>query len=436
MSGTKKKKSVLRKGLSKVFLASVLTFGLVSPLGEALQAKGSPVTETQPVVYEQDDYTSPTHGIAHQSRSLTAGEQELARSIFGAELDTEGMRFQLYPEEQRAASALIQAGESKNVEFYGRRYLPDDFSREMGKPGSAAHYNYGNFVALMTGALQHQQWGAWRYNAGAEGYDYKPEKGKSFADYGLGQQMSIMTDYALRFLHPSHTPHQRDKEKSGRTGEEDRQLIRIVEDRFPEARKTREALWETYARPLTAGEKALAHAIFAEDINTANLRLLLQPQDLKDVAANVPNGNTAHFWGADDHSADYSLEKDIRLFGNYVHEILHIWQWQHNWSVTPDLTEGEYKYTLTAESAFKDFSIEQQAAIVEDYARYYLHTGQKTHWLQQSYPEAKDQRAMIPLLRQVVETQFPATKAAREAFEAQKKQRRAPIANFLERVFG
>lgn len=437
MNGAKKRKSGLRKGLSKVFLASVMTFGFVLPAGETTQAKGPAVTETQPATYEQDQYYSPTHGITHSSRSLTAGEEALAQGLFGAELDTAGMRFQFYPDKNGDASALIQADQTKNIEFYGLRYLPADFSQQGGKPGSDAHYNYGNFVSLMTGAMQHQNWSTWKYNSEAEGFDYTLDKEKSFGDYGLGQQMSIMTDYAHRFLHPEHTAQERngDKEK-GRTGEEDTQLMRIVETRFPEAKKTREALWESYIRPATQGEKELVRSILGPEFVTEGLRLAMQPEDLRDVAATAHDGRTARFWGANDHSADYSIESDIRLFGNYVHEILHVWQWQRNWTGTPNLTEGEYKYTLTAESKFSDYSIEQQAAMVEDYARYYLHPGRQTYWLQQTYADKKDQSEMLPLLRQVVETQFPAASNAREAFEAKKAQQRTPVARFLDRVFG
>lgn len=437
MSGAKKKKSVLRKGLTKAFLAATLTFGFVMPAGETSQAREPAVTETQFATYEQDDYTSPTHGITHASRGLTAGEETLARSIFGAELDTVGMRFQFYPEKKDDTSALIQADETKNIEFYGRRYLPADFSQQGGKSGSDVHYNYGNFVALMTGALQHQQWTTWKHDSAAEGFDYALDKEKSFADYGLGQQMSIMTDYAHRFLHPSHTAYERNGDKEeGRRREEDTQLMRIVETRFPEAKKTREALWESYYRPPTPGEIELARAILGPGFVTEGLRLAMQPEDLRDVAATAHDARTARFWGANDHSADYSLENDVRLFGNYVHEILHVWQWQRNWTDTPNMKEGEYKYTLTAESKFSDYSIEQQAAMVEDYARYYLHAEQKTYWLQQTYAGRKEQREKLPILQQIVETQFPAAKDAREAFEAKKAQQRTPVAKLLDRVFG
>lgn len=437
MSGRKKKKSGLRKGLSKVFFAAALTFGVVMPAGEPPLAEGVTVAETQPAVFERDEYYSPTHGITHSSRGLTAGEEALARGFFGAELDTAGMRFQFYSDKNDETSALIQADQTKNIEFYGRRYLPADFSREAGAPGSDAHYNFGNFVALMTGALQHQQWATWQYNREAEGYDYVLDKDKNFGDYGLGQQMSLMTDYAHRFLHPSRTAYERNGDKEeGRKREEDTQLMRIVETRFPEAQKTREALWETYTRPATPGEIALARAIIGPGLVTEGLRLAMHPEDLRDVAASASDGRTARFWGAGEHSADYSLEKDIRLFGNFVHEILHNWQWQRDWADTPNLKEGEYKYTLTAESKFSEFSIEQQAALVEDYARYYLHEGRQTNYLRQTYPDKKEMREKLPLLRQIVETQFPSAKDAREAFEAKRAQQRTPVARFLDRAFG
>lgn len=112
-------------------------------------------------------------------------------------------------------------------------------------------------------------------------------------------------------------------------------------------------------------------------------------------------------------------------FGTFMHEMTHIWQ---RTSITAAFIRTfrrtrKYDYKLTKQSRFSFFGVEQQASIMEDYARRFL------------YPPGDVPAAHIDtspendaLLQRVVERKFPAARKARLALAEQKRAQATPEA--------
>lgn len=131
-------------------------------------------------------------------------------------------------------------------------------------------------------------------------------------------------------------------------------------------------------RRLTPGEIELATSIFGTKINykkvriSNNTRLPLQPKD-----GGLCLGNTININGSG-YASDYS-KAPLNLQSFFIHEMTHIWQYQTD---APSLAKkfmdevqknpfsymkNAYPYTLEPGKPFKEYGIEQQACIIQDY---------------------------------------------------------------------
>ena len=163
---------------------------------------------------------------------------------------------------------------------------------------------------------------------------------------------------------------------------------------------------------LTKGETEMVESIFGDEINTANIR-----KHFKDkshithvlpgkVGTVLPPHSHIDFFGKDVHSADYSGD-DSRRAGLFIHETTHVWQNQnHNWRLDKLHKCRVYDYTLKPTSTFRDFGVEQQAEIIEDYYKTWLHKDGAAR-------KGKTLTANDSLLLKVVETRFPRAKKTR-----------------------
>lgn len=166
---------------------------------------------------------------------------------------------------------------------------------------------------------------------------------------------------------------------------------------------------------LTRNEKAVVAEIFGDEINTSKVRKHLKEKGhithvLRSKIAQVPPlTNHIDFFGKDRHTADYGAA-DLDHYGTFMHEMTHVWQNQHKW-VSPKRI-GIYTYQLDEETKFDDLGIEQQAAVIEDYARIFLH---KSHGKAYNYngPDANTP-AYFARLAHVVEDRFPNARKHRE----------------------
>jgi len=174
-------------------------------------------------------------------------------------------------------------------------------------------------------------------------------------------------------------------------------------------------------KPLTTGEVALIKGIFGNEINTDIVRKYLYPEERPGVPGKVIPAQTfgtdsIKFYGPRYISADYSQTDNIFNFGSFVHEMTHIWQ---NQTSAPHTDDINYDYTLTPQSVFSDFGQEEQASIIEDYARQFLYSG-KNPSPRRSF--GKDDPRTLPLLKKLVEDNFPQAQKTRLAMEEQRRK--------------
>jgi hypothetical protein len=200
---------------------------------------------------EADDALYPTP----PGESLTRDEVALIKSIFGDSIKTEDVKKYFSPKAKKQGEFLTQAQTfgKDSIKFYGQKQKSADYSR------IADVDNCGLFVHEMTHIWQNQN-NKQRSDSGS--YRYKLKKRSHFKYFSKEEQASIMQDYAIQFLclrkslisdTDQYLPvHARDqKEHSVRSLS---LLAKVVEEQFPEARKTRLALEAKIVRsPAKAG---------------------------------------------------------------------------------------------------------------------------------------------------------------------------------------
>jgi len=163
--------------------------------------------------------------------------------------------------------------------------------------------------------------------------------------------------------------------------------------------------------PLTAGEVALIKGIFGDEINTDIVKKYYSAKEKPGDPGNVIPAQTfskdsVKFYGPQYILEDYSKTNNIFNFGSFFHEITHIWQNQND--IPNKSSRRDYQYKLTPQSSFDDFGWEQQARMIENYARQCLH------------PSSRILQA-DPLLQKVVEDRFPEAKKTRAALQKQRR---------------
>lgn len=133
---------------------------------------------------------------------------------------------------------------------------------------------------------------------------------------------------------------------------------------------------------LTQDEAILARRIFGPDIDTRNIRLYFIEENKDDIYSTTDITLTPHkagsavkisFFGKAYLSNDFA-HADREAFFCFIHEMTHVWQAQTRMEATRAYDPQTYRYTLVENYPFTRFSNEQQAAIVEDYARRFLAT--------------------------------------------------------------
>lgn len=149
-------------------------------------------------------------------------------------------------------------------------------------------------------------------------------------------------------------------------------------------------------RPLTSGEIAMCKKVFKDSIEYTKVRIINEQFLSKQQVPMTPLGH-AHYpdgmEGRDQYQDDFSnpqfKENPIRIDGTdwrikskitFIHEMTHVWQFQKGMNVIgkgallqalewpiPDAIYDPYAYVLKKDSKFKNFNLEQQADIVQDY---------------------------------------------------------------------
>jgi len=181
---------------------------------------------------------------------------------------------------------------------------------------------------------------------------------------------------------------------------------------------------ESPATRLTGNEKELLESIFGDQLDTDAIRMhrnernLMMPGNAGNVYFVPFRASHIYLW-EHSYSEDYS-ETDPSLnssfnYGLFIHEATHVWQGQNWWSAKPfmcktDNTGDKYYYVLRPGKKFTEYCTEQQAAMVEHYARYFLHPTHVSPWIY-------SMKGSMLALRDVVEAQFPQARLTRENLE-------------------
>jgi hypothetical protein len=178
---------------------------------------------------------------------------------------------------------------------------------------------------------------------------------------------------------------------------------------------------------LTEREAFLLKGIFGAEIDTARIRKRFAPKDHPLAEATALNAREVKFYGEKNRSQDYSRDKNPFLYFLFIHEMTHLWQYQHplrDFARTVRNPTTSHDYKLSRNARFRDFGAEQQANIVADYALQFLypHAGaQSKDGLYQ--PEGAAQAQSLALLKKVVEDRFPQARKTRLNLE---RKGRAP----------
>lgn len=175
---------------------------------------------------------------------------------------------------------------------------------------------------------------------------------------------------------------------------------------------------------LTPGEKSYVEGIFGREVKTDKVRKFFKGRfnithllDTKHGTV-LPPTSYVDFFASTMYSPDFSRDTSVALFGDFIHEMTHVWQNQNRaWN----LRSFKYTYSLTDSSRFSDFGIEQQASIIEDYARRFLHPAHAES-VENKISE-KDKPAFYQRLKKVVEDRFPTAQETRLAFEKSENQK-------------
>lgn len=140
----------------------------------------------------------------------------------------------------------------------------------------------------------------------------------------------------------------------------------------------------TPGRGLTSGEVSLATSIFKTSVDYSKVKVhqdkyldLPFGAEQPDDTLMTPVGEIYAPGGT--YSKDYSQESDDWK-GTFIHEMCHVWQWQRNIkSVRTSAAklfvyhitdyDQAYNYTLREFKDLKEYGLEEQATIIEDYYR-------------------------------------------------------------------
>lgn len=182
-------------------------------------------------------------------RPLTKGEADMA-FIFGDEIDASVVNLHAGPPK---GMTIAETFDTKTIAYYGPPYLSLDYSK------TKDAVNYGSQFHEMTHIWQFQAGFAFTAGHCSGGYHYVLAKGRQFNDFCDEAQGAIVEDYARRYIKPVSAPSKWYVDMCGYdTPAHDALLLKIVEDRFPNAKTMRlmigrgEVLPD--ARPRPAGD--------------------------------------------------------------------------------------------------------------------------------------------------------------------------------------
>lgn len=174
---------------------------------------------------------------------------------------------------------------------------------------------------------------------------------------------------------------------------------------------------------LTQDEKALVTSIFGADLDPSLIQVRENTKTQKDAAASVSPDRpyVIDFWGKKFNDLDYARDSSGLNFRYFAHEVTHVWQFKKAAEGKPVTTEcTKYDYKLDGNTGFKSYCLEQQAAIMGDYAARFYHRNKLAPQYNSNctaQPRRGCDAGQDALLMKTVEDQFPQARATRLLLE-------------------
>ncbi len=300
-------------------------------------------------------------------RGLTIGEQRLVRSVFGDSLEADKISlsvYQKYHEIKKLESPVIA---SNVITIYGQNNYLDDFSKADKTEG------YSNFIFGLTRLWQNQNHAKFSPNADL-GTDYILSYKVRFGDLGPYQQAAAVSDYASWFLHHKHDYIYAKERYGAGNCDANKFWTHLIDPVLPALKYTRVSKEKQTQRGLTPSEKDFLNQFFDYAIDVDNVVQEMNPIECADRAAHVDSKYKVTYFG-NTHAADYTKTDGIKA-GYFIHELTHIWQRHTAYRYTNELFVNEpdkYAYPINNKKfKFVNYAVEQQGAILEDYARVFF----------------------------------------------------------------
>lgn len=369
-----------------------------------------------------------------QRRGLTSGESEMLATLFGEDINTTGIEILSYAE----TPGIM--GQSSFWQ-YNSKYIilrQDIYEADFTDFQTADRDTVSLFVRLFSMLNNNRSGRIWAGpdpSQGNSNYTYQLDPKKSFTDYSIMQRALMMDDYMRNFVHPesrtnpiqAYQQYRLDRQINPRSARyvrpdvltaEQTQLIKTIEDHVPAARELRLTHMVT-ARRIHQDERQVAAMIFGDELDTSEMWLHFDPytivnRDGTHTAGMVFGPDEIFFFLRKNHSENYSRMQHEDVFGVFMHELAHNWQIQTEYQYTNEDFNNNgnaYNYPLDPDRwSFGDYGTEQQASLIGDYARLFLHHGRCPRGLPER-PGAEED------LQRVVERRFPQARQTRLYFE-------------------
>lgn len=146
------------------------------------------------------------------------------------------------------------------------------------------------------------------------------------------------------------------------------------------------------ARPLTAGERALARQVFADAVDYDAVRVHHRNFVVWQGARYIITPNGHLYLGRDLRALTDFSRTNLAMQALFIHEMTHVWQhqrgvrvlWRGAWEQALHfLGFNQYRYRLQAGKAFGAYKLEQQGDILRDY--FLARMGQPTPYAATDY---------------------------------------------------
>ena len=333
---------------------------------------------TSPITYDvnnmpsQSFYTEMAES-PYETRDITDGEKKLIAKYYGSDINIQNTKIYAYKTAHDERPADAGGTDEKSIRFFGADNYSADYSQE-------TDAKKVNAFLFATHRLWQNSVGT-QHSANIDSSTTYPLDFKiDYDDLGPYQQAAAFADYVTRFTHPSHSYFLGQAEYGVNNCKTHSYLADLIEPRFPILKWQRYFLEAPTTRYLTENEKKLTHELFAGQIDTSIICIHMSRIECSDRAAHASKHNLITYFANNDGAAqmdDFTNSDNAFVLGSFAHELTHIWQFQTARAHTNEHFVNEpdkYAYPIDNEKfLFAHYSVEQQAAIMEDYARVYIY---------------------------------------------------------------